>query len=279
MGLVPLSSGIEIPIIAYILNAKPELISISILDDRSATTSVIDPGVAFTLDVRCRDNNTAADILEITIVAYSAQSSQSAQDSLTDHYTFRWSSSDGFTGSQLDKAGCKAPSDRTGAEATWRFKARLDRSARASAWTIVAIVEDEAESSSRITSVTVTTFVSFGLSSQSITVSGQPGKVASTGLRASYACNTQIQIGVRCTTFVGKQDPAYKLAPNDFMVDDDPSPGVPESGRPILTLSSTRQVFIDRLEGAGQMDLYIFIKIPETFKDQDYEGNLIFDAR
>ena len=275
----PLSSGVEIPIIAYILNARPEVLSVSLLDDRSAAASTIDPGVLFSIDVRCRDNNTAADIVKVTAVAYSSKSSQSAQDSAGDHYTLRWSNSSGFSGFRIDSSGCRAPSDWTTAEGTWRFRARLGREARAGVWTLVVTVEDEAQSASRTLSFTVNGFASFSLSSQSLEVSGDPGTVASSSLQVSYACNVPISIGVRGTTFVGKQVSSFKLEPGDVMVDDDPSAGSPETGRPILVLSSSRQVLIDRLEGSGQIALYIFVKIPDPFLDQDYQGNLIFDAR
>ncbi len=251
----------------------------TLLDDRSVSTSSLDPGASFVLEVRCRDNNTVADIYRIRVVAYSSASAENAQDTASGHYSFSWVNSTGFHGSSLELGQCRAPADAAAAEGTWRFRVRLDRAARTGAWTIVAIVEDEAKSERKTMSFIVNRFTSFSLSTNSLHLAGQPGSVAVTSLKINYSSNNAVEVGARATTFVGKEVPSFTLKPEDFTIDDDPSTEAPDTGSPMLTLSSTRQVFVGRLEGSGQLDVWVFVKIPSSFLDQEYEGNLIFDAR
>ncbi len=274
------TGAIEIPIIAYILNAPPEVMSVTLLDDIGNPTASVDPGVAVTVSVVCRDSNTAADILGIRAVLFSAQSTEGASDSPRDHYTLTWSPSQGFGGSGIRSSACRAPGDLDGAEGTWRFSILLDRSALAgTGWRAAVIVEDEAESDRMVITFAVNDFESASLTSNSISFAGEPGSEAVSTLSLYYQANHAIEIGARSTAFVGREVPSFTLEPEDFSIDDDGDSGVPESGRPKLGLSSTRQVFADQLEGSGQIDIYVFVSIPDPFLDQDYEGMIVFDTR
>jgi hypothetical protein len=280
MALPVLGTGIEIPIVAYILNAGPELVSVSLEDDVGQAASSVDPGVVFRFDVSCRDNNTAADILGVRLILYSPRSSESSSDSSSDHYTMTWTSNGGFQGSYIEASDCREPSDMDGAEGTWTFGVRLARDALASpGWKCVAIVEDEAESSRRTLNFGINEFASASLDSSSIDFAGNPGSESMTSVTMSYDANHPVQVGARSSIFTGVEVSSFTLQPGDFTVDDDDSTSSPETGRSKLTLSSSRQVFIDDLQGSGQLEIYIFVSIPDPFYDQDYQGNLVFDMR
>ena len=143
----------------------------------------------------------------------------------------------------------------------------------------MAIVEDEAESARMTGSFGVNKFASASLNTNSISFSGEPGTEVMTGLFISYEANHPIEVGARASVFVGEEVPSFTLQPGDFCIDDDTSMGSPESGLPLLTLSSSRQIFADELMGSGQIQIYVFVSIPDPFLDQDYEGNMVFDIR
>jgi hypothetical protein len=275
-----LGSGIEIPIVAYILNAGPEAISISVIDDVGHETSSVDPGVDFTIEVVSRDNNTAADILMIQIILFAPGSSESSVDSPAEHYTMTWTSSGGFQGSGLEAQDCQEPPDMDGAEGTWVFGVRLAREAVASAgWSCLATVEDEAESDRITTTFGINEFASASLDSASINFAGDPGSEAMTSVTMRYDTNHPVEVGARSSEFVGTEVTSFTLQPGDFTVDDDSSSSSPETGRPKLVLSESRGIFIDDIQGSGQVEVYIFVSIPDPFYDQDYQGKLVFDVR
>jgi len=276
---LPIHAGTEIPIVVYILNAPPEVLSIVLRDDGPSPTTYVDPKTAFTIEVTCRDNNTAADIQSVRVILFSSRSQESASDSPSDHYTLIWTGQGGFQGDALDESACVAPTELDSAEATWRFRLTLEAEALAGGWKMSVEVQDEAESDQAIKAFIVNRYASASLTTDYLDFSGQPGGEAQTSVGISYEANYPLEVGVRSTTFVGVDDPSFTVPPEAFRVDDDPSSGQAESGREIIRLSGTRQVFAENLEGSGELTVYIFVDIPDPFLDQDYQGHLIFDVK
>jgi hypothetical protein len=275
----PRSSAIEIPIIAYILNAGPEAITVTLRDGEGDPVSHVDPGVAFSAEFECRDNNTAEDIASLALVVYSHRSTPGAADSDSDHYTFRWLNSSGFEGRGLNAASCDEPSDLSGAGGTWVFDFTLDRTAVAGTWYVRATVADEAETDNIQRGFTVTKYLSASLSTTQVSLLGAPGTTVATEVSAIYTCNHPIELGARATDFVGVTDPSFSLGPERFSIDDDDSPDSPEEGLDMIQLSSSRQAFAGGLQGSGELPMFVFVSIPDPFLDQDYQGHLIFDVR
>ena len=121
------SASEEIPVVAYILNAQPEVVELRIGEGDTGRYNV-DPGSKFTIEVKVRDNNTIGDVTRLRVVLYSPSVGESSLDGEVHHYTFGWTSSAGFANQggvgDLFTSECSAPSDTTSATGTWVFVAR-----------------------------------------------------------------------------------------------------------------------------------------------------------
>jgi len=275
-----LGDGVQIPIVAYISNARPEVLSLNILDENGQQASSVDPAVPFFIEVVVRDNNTIADLERIKITVFSPESSADADDVETDHYTVSWQRSSGFTGGALVPSKCDSPDDLSEASGRWVFCLQLSETARASdRWVVRTSVVDETDGDSHTAYVEVNGFAQIGISGGAVQLSGPPGGQVSSPLNLSYVTNYVLDLGAWATTFVGKESPEYALGPENFFIDDDPSTSPPEEGIDPVRLSSTRRPVVSGIQGRGSLLLYVFVDIPEPFMDQDYEGRLVIDVR
>ncbi len=271
--------GVEIPITFYILNAGPHVDGLEILDEEGIQTEFIDPGVPFSIQVRARDNNTAEDILNIKVVMYSPRSELDADDSPSDHYTFEWVQGQGFQGVNLLIEDCISPTNLSGANANWLFRGRVNRTAWASEWFVFVAVSDEEKEANLTRRFTINRYLYLGLSTSYLPIEGAPGGESRSDLVLTYRSNHLFKVEVGSTTFVGKENPSFTLNPEDFTLDDDESTAPPEVGKPLLILSPQNQRFLDGLSGHGEVQIFVFVAIPDQFLDQDYQGSIYFDAR
>jgi len=286
LGSLTPGKGEEIPVVAYIGNAEPQILGIQVLDESAKPTNSIDPGSGFFLDILVRDNNTLADVARIRAILYSPSSSPGGANSEQDHYTFRWDSSgfanEGGVGS-ITVPQCSVPSDRTVAQGTWRFALKLSKNARQSAgWTILVRVEDEANLTQSSRALEVTSFVSLTIDASQITFSGSPGQVVAANqnpILVNYASNHIVNLACSCTQFIGVLDSHFVIDPSSFSVDDDPVHSqAQETGQAEVTLSTQRlDILVGLPIGTGSRNLYVFVSIPEPFLDQDYRGTMNFE--
>jgi len=275
-----LGDGVQIPIVAYVSNARPEVLSLNILDENRQQVGSVDPAVPFFIEVVVRDNNTLADLERIEITVFSPESSAHAGDVETDHYTVSWQRSSGFLGEALVPSKCDSPDDLSEASGRWVFCLELSETARASdRWVVRTSVEDEADEASSTTYIEVNAFAQIGIAGGAVQLSGPPGGQVSSPVNLSYATNYVLDLGAWATPFVGKESPEYTLGPENFVIDDDPSTSPPEEGIDLVRLSSTRRPVVSGIRGRGSLVLYVFVDIPEPFMDQDYEGRLVIDVR
>jgi hypothetical protein len=276
----------EIPIVANILNAGPEMLGITV-SSAGVPGEWVDPGCEFEVRVEVRDRNTLEDIRGLRVVLYAPSSSEGDGDGASDHYTFGWSRADGFenpggVGAVLEDMS-SAPPDMTRGIGYWTFRARLERAALySSGWTAVCSATDEEESARVETGFRVSQYGSLYLGSSTLSFSGQPGTLVSAEqnpIELRYTCNYRAKIRCWATEFTGVENGGMVLGPSSFSVDDDDDPGGHEEGSSFLTLRSQRQVFAEGL-GPGEdssMSVYLYVSIPDPFYDQDYSGNIYFD--
>ncbi len=286
LSCAPYTASEDIPVVAYILNAQPEVLELYIGEGIGAPNAV-DPGSKFTIKVKVRDNNTIADVTRLRVVLYSPSSTEGSQDSEVHHYTFGWTSSAGFANQggvgDLFTGECAAPSDPASATGTWVFVARLDRSASySSRWTLVATAQDESENGRAAGTFAVNAYTSMFLQATKVTFSGSPGSLVRADqnpIVLRYASNGNCDLGCWATTFSGTRRPEIVLKPSSFTIDDDPDPTAPaDPGARSLTLSEARQSFVALLPAKdGQLQVYLFIRIPDPFLDQDYAGQVFLD--
>jgi len=276
---VVLADGVEIPIIAYILNSEPEVLSIEFEDVDLHPIESVDPEIPFLIRVTCRDNNTIGDIDNVTLLLVSPNHGESDADSPDGHYTISWRKSMGFSGYGVEPSLCSEPVNMSAAAGCWTFGCSLDGVALASGeWRVVVRVADENSTARMETSLRVNEFIQLWMSSGSLSLSGEPGGVVVSPLNLSYVTNHEIEIDMSCTEFRGTEYPDIRLQPADFTVDDDPSLEEPDVGWAPVVLSSSRRLIRPSIIGRGYLMLYVTVSIPSPFMDQDYEGRLIFYA-
>jgi len=283
--MLPPGTGEDIPVVAYIENAEPEIIAVDILDSSMSPTSCVDPGSPYFVDIQARDNNTLADIASLEAVFYSPQSSFGDVDDEQHHYTFTWNTSGFHNPSGVGSlgSGCYGPNDPTLGTGTWRFEIELTKKAlESTSWTLLVQIRDEANLSELPTTFEVTGFISLTIDASEITFSGSPSETVQSDqnpILLNYSTNQEGGISCYCTDFVGATDPNLVIPASNFMIDDDPDPFEDvETGRAVLTLSQSRQDICDPLEpGSGTRNAYVFITIPEPFLDQDYIGTFAFE--
>jgi len=286
LWLIPLTRSEEIPIVANILNAEPEILGITV-SSPGLPGGWVDPGSEFEISVEVRDNNTLEDIDGLQVILYAPSSSEVDGDGESDHYRFSWSSADGFRNAggvgAMVADRCTTPGDKTLGVGFWTFRAKLDKAALySSGWTAVCYASDEEESDRGETRFPVSKYGSLYLDSSSLSFSGQPGTLASADqnpIELRYTSNYQARIRCWATDFIGVENGDMVLAPSSFSVDDDADPGGQEEGLPFLTLEAQRQIFADGLSPAedSSISVYLYISIPDTFYDQDYAGSIYFD--
>jgi hypothetical protein len=89
-----------------------------------------------------------------------------------------------------------------------------------------------------------------------------------------------VDIGCWATTFTGSEIQDFTLEPSAFTIDDDRylSEGV-ETGMSPVQLSDTRKALMPSLPLASdsEIQLYLFIDVPDPFYDQDYAGKVVID--
>ncbi len=282
---IPSSAGEEIPVVAYIQNAEPEIISTGMVDEQGNPETSVDPASTFLLEVEVRDNNTMLDVETITVVLYSPESTLEDPDSEVDHYTFQWTSA-GFSNpggvGEIMHSSCQTPSEMTAGTGIWIIAARTHRLAReAEEWTVHATVTDEENQSTALSTFDVTGFISLNVEDSQITFSGSPGDTVPADqnpIRMTYTSNRYCKIGCWCTGFVGSEVDTVVIDPSSFSIDDDPyHEETQETGMSPVILSGNRvEIYSGLSPGQEDEEVYVFIDIPQAFLDQDYLGTLSF---
>ncbi|MEM2251256.1 MAG: LamG-like jellyroll fold domain-containing protein [Candidatus Hadarchaeales archaeon] len=108
--------------------SAPQISAIIILDN-------IDPEVWFSVGVQISGNAS-----EVLLKLYKAGVSPEAQDSLEEHYTFRWRSGEGF--SEVGPGfGYIDPSKSSVSTGLWTFRVKLDRKASPGNWSVWVSVD------------------------------------------------------------------------------------------------------------------------------------------
>ncbi len=288
LGGIPATSSEEIPIVVNILNAAPELVDLSISIMGSEYGSV-DPGMQFSVNVTARDNNTVADIDEIDLVLYSPFSTEWGNPDPANHYAFRWRAGNGFTNpggtGEIFGGISSEPSSLASGMGSWIFSVKMDKSAiHSDQWTLSARISDDEDEGSGTGEFTVNKYSSLYIDTSEISFSGVPGSTSPADqnpISIRYSSNYELDLACWATDFVGRERPEVTIGPASFIVDDDDSLEPPEQGANSLELSGSRKTFLGGRSPAQDsgMNVHLFIRIPDSFYDQEYDGHIFFDLR